>query len=87
MAEPSTETPARRGLTASPRYPLIVIALAVLSHGGFALSGQGFTPFYPFIRDDFNLSATQIGLVTGTIFAAATGPPPCCPWQRAAIWR
>jgi len=72
MAEPSTETPARRGLTASPRYPLIVIALAVLSHGGFALSGQGFTPFYPFIRNDFNLSATQIGLVTGTIFAAAT---------------
>ena len=72
MAEPSTETPARRGLTASPRYPLIVIALAVLSHGGFALSGQGFTPFYPFIRDDFDLSATQIGLVTGTIFAAAT---------------
>jgi len=72
MAEPSTETPARRGLTASPRYPLIVIALAVLSHGGFALSGQGFTPFYPFIRDDFNLTATQIGLVTGTIFAAAT---------------
>jgi len=72
MAEPSTETPARRSLTASPRYPLIVIALAVLSHGGFALSGQGFTPFYPFIRDDFDLSATQIGLVTGTIFAAAT---------------
>lgn len=72
MVEPATEILPRRGLTASPRYPLIVIALAVLSHGGFALSGQGFTPFYPFIRDDFNLSATQIGIVTGTIFAAAT---------------
>jgi sugar phosphate permease len=62
----------RGGLTGSPRYPLIAIALAVLSHGGFGLSGQGFTPFYPFIRDDFDLSATQIGLVTATIFGAAT---------------
>jgi ACS family hexuronate transporter-like MFS transporter len=73
VQETETEpTPRRRGLTASPRYPLVVIALAVLSHGGFALSGQGFTPFYPFIRDDFDLSATQIGLVTATIFGTAT---------------
>ena len=36
------------------------------------MSGQGFTPFYPFIQDDFNLSRTQVGFITGTIFAAAT---------------
>ncbi len=51
---------------------MIVIGLAVLAHGGFALSGQGFTPFYPFIQDDFDLSRTQVGFVTATIFAAAT---------------
>ena len=50
---------------------LIVIGLAVLAHGGFALSGQGFTPFYPFIQDDFDLSRTQVGFITATIFAAA----------------
>lgn len=44
----------------------------MLSHGGFSLSGQGFTPFYPFIQDDFDLSRTQVGIITGTIFAAAT---------------
>ena len=49
-----------------------MIGLAVLAHGGFALSGQGFTPFYPFIQDDFDLSRTQVGFITATIFAAAT---------------
>lgn len=53
-------------------YPYVVIGIAVLSHGGFALSGQGFTPFYPFIQDDFDLSRTQVGIITGTIFGAAT---------------
>ena len=61
-----------RGIARARYYPLIVTALAVLSHGGFSLSGQGFTPFYPFIQDDFDLSRTQVGIITGTIFAAAT---------------
>lgn len=60
------------GIAGASRYPLVVIGLAVLSHGGFALSGQGFTPFYPFIQDDFNLSNTQVGFIVATIFGAAT---------------
>ena len=52
-------------LTSARYYPYVVIGLALLSHGGFALSGQGFTPFYPFIRDDFSLTAGQVGLVNG----------------------
>ena len=59
-------------MTSHRFYPYLVIGIAVLSHGGFALSGQGFTPFYPFIQDDFNLSRTQVGIITGTIFGAAT---------------
>ena len=62
----------RRSLASTTYYPFVVIGLAVLSHGGFALSGQGFTPFYPFIQDDFDLSRTEVGFITGTIFAAAT---------------
>ena len=69
--ERETRTP-QRGIAGSRYYPLLVTALAVLSHGGFSLSGQGFTPFYPFIQDDFDLSRTQVGIITGTIFAAAT---------------
>ncbi len=69
---PNSEAEPRRGITGAKRYPLIVIALAVLSHGGYSLSGQGFTPFYPFIRDDFSLTNTQIGFITGAIFGAAT---------------
>jgi MFS transporter, ACS family, hexuronate transporter len=68
----STERTQRRSLTSAAYYPFVVIGLAVLSHGGFALSGQGFTPFYPFIQDDFDLTRTQVGFITGTIFAAAT---------------
>ena len=69
-----------RGLSGSPHYPLVVIALAVISHGGFSLSGQGFTPFYPFIQDDFGLSRTQIGIITSTIFGAATLTSPGLGW-------
>lgn len=66
------DTPRASGIAGASRYPLVVIGLAVLSHGGFALSGQGFTPFYPFIQDDFDLSNTQVGFIVGTIFGAAT---------------
>ncbi len=70
--EQAVEGKPRRSLASAAYYPFVVIGLAVLSHGGFALSGQGFTPFYPFIQDDFDLTRTQVGFVTGTIFAAAT---------------
>ena len=72
MQQESTAEAPRGGITAARGYPFLVIALAVLSHGGFSLSGQGFTPFYPFIQEDFELSRTQVGLITGTIFGAAT---------------
>ena len=64
-------TPKPKGLSHASLYPLIVVGLAVLSHGGFSLSGQGFTPFYPFIRDEFVLTSTQVGLVSGVIYGAA----------------
>lgn len=70
--EQIAEDGTRRSLASTTYYPFVVIGLAVLSHGGFALSGQGFTPFYPFIQDDFDLSRTEVGFITGTIFAAAT---------------
>ncbi|MEK9658541.1 MAG: MFS transporter [Chloroflexota bacterium] len=66
------QAPQARGLAGARWYPIAVIGLAVLSHGGFSLSGQGFTPFYPFIQDDLGLTRTQVGLITGTIFGAAT---------------
>lgn len=72
MKQEEAAPAAGKGLTSARRYPYVVIGLALLSHGGFALSGQGFTPFYPFIQDDFGLSNTQVGLVTATIFTAAT---------------
>ena len=67
-----TEEKQARGIQHAARYPLIVIGIAMLSHGGFALSGQGFTPFYPFIQDDFDLSRTEIGFITAAIFGAAS---------------
>ena len=71
MQKTSPNNEVRKGITRTRYYPYIAIGLAVLSHGGFSLSGQGFTPFYPFIKEDFDLSATQIGIITGTIFGAA----------------
>ncbi len=70
--EQTAEGKQRGGLANATYYPFVVIGLAALSHGGFSLSGQGFTPFYPFIQDDFDLTRTQVGFITGTIFAAAT---------------
>ena len=68
----SSSNPSPRGLSHASYYPLIIVGLAVLSHGGFSLSGQGFTPFYPFIQDEFVLTRTQVGLVSGVIYGAAT---------------
>jgi ACS family hexuronate transporter-like MFS transporter len=68
----SSSSPRPRGLSHASYYPLIIVGLAVLSHGGFSLSGQGFTPFYPFIQDEFVLTRTQVGFVSGAIYGAAT---------------
>lgn len=67
-----TEEKQASGIQHATHYPLIVIGIAMLSHGGFALSGQGFTPFYPFIQDDFDLSRAEIGFITAAIFGAAS---------------
>ena len=72
MEQRATDGKRASGIQRAAYYPMIVIGIALLSHGGFALSGQGFTPFYPFIQDDFDLSRTQIGFITAAIFGTAS---------------